>query len=263
MKFLAWFSCGVTSAVACKLAIDKYGDDVDIWYIETGAAHSDNQRFIEDCENWYGRKILTARHPKFKNPLEIAAIEVFNTPWGAPCTKYLKKEVRQRIEKNYTQPIHVFGFEYNKKEINRAFRWKQQNSSRVYFPLIEQGWNKRRCLQELLLNKIEIPAMYRLGYNNNNCIGCFKGGKGYWNKIRTDFPDVFRKTAELELKTRHTCLKDRGKQLFLAELEPDAGKHQNIDIPECGIFCELEMAGLPIKNINEILEFIKFNPENQ
>ena len=42
MKFLAWFSCGVTSAVACKLAIDKYGDDVDIWYIETGAAHSDN-----------------------------------------------------------------------------------------------------------------------------------------------------------------------------------------------------------------------------
>ena len=133
MKFLAWFSCGVTSAVACKLAIDKYGDDVDIWYIETGAAHSDNQRFIEDCENWYGRKILTARHPKFKNPLEIAAIEVFNTPWGAPCTKYLKKEVRQRIEKNYTQPIHVFGFEYNKKEINRAFRWKQQNSSRVYF----------------------------------------------------------------------------------------------------------------------------------
>ena len=147
MKFLAWFSCGVTSAVACKLAIDKYGDDVDIWYIETGAAHSDNQRFIEDCENWYGRKILTARHPKFKNPLEIAAIEVFNTPWGAPCTKYLKKEVRQRIEKNYTQPIHVFGFEYNKKEINRAFRWKQQNSSRVYFPLIEQGWNKRRCLK--------------------------------------------------------------------------------------------------------------------
>lgn len=37
MKFLAWFSCGVTSAVACKLAIDKYGDDVDIWYLETGA----------------------------------------------------------------------------------------------------------------------------------------------------------------------------------------------------------------------------------
>ena len=23
---------------------------------------------------------------------------------------------------------------------------------------------------------IEIPVMYRLGYNNNNCVGCVKGG---------------------------------------------------------------------------------------
>lgn len=26
MKYLGWFNCDVTSAVACKLAIDKYGD---------------------------------------------------------------------------------------------------------------------------------------------------------------------------------------------------------------------------------------------
>lgn len=261
MKFLAWFSCGVTSAVACKLAVDKYGDDVDIWYIETGAAHSDNQRFIKNCENWYGKKILTAQHSKFKNPLEIAAVEVFNTPWGAPCTKYLKKEVRQQIQNNYNNPIHIFGFEYTKKEINRAYRWKQQNTYNVYFPLIERQWNKKRCFQELLLNGIEVPAMYKLGYNNNNCIGCFKGGKGYWNKIRTDFPNIFRRTADLELKTRHTCLKQDGKQLYLSNLSPTAGRHEKIDIPECGFFCELE-DGLPIKQINQILKFIKFNPDN-
>ena len=50
MKYLGWFSCGVTSAVACKLAIEKFGDDVELWYIETGAAHPDNIRFIKDCE---------------------------------------------------------------------------------------------------------------------------------------------------------------------------------------------------------------------
>ena len=32
-----------------------------------------------------------------------------------------------------------------------------------------------------------------MGYNNNNCIGCIKGGMGYWNKIRVDFPEVFEK----------------------------------------------------------------------
>lgn len=31
--------------------------------------------------------------------------------------------------------------------------------------------------------------MYDLGYANNNCIGCVKGGIGYWNKIRIDFPE--------------------------------------------------------------------------
>jgi hypothetical protein len=45
---------------------------------------------------------------------------------------------------------------------------------------------------------IEIPAMYKMGYNNNNCIGCVKGGMGYWNKIRKDFPEVFNRMAVIE-----------------------------------------------------------------
>lgn len=35
---IAWFSCGVTSAVACKIALSLY-DDVQIYYIETGSGH--------------------------------------------------------------------------------------------------------------------------------------------------------------------------------------------------------------------------------
>jgi hypothetical protein len=59
--YLGWFSCGVTSAVACKLAIDMYGsENVDLWYIETGAAHTDNDRFIKECEKWYGKEIKKA-----------------------------------------------------------------------------------------------------------------------------------------------------------------------------------------------------------
>ena len=46
---IAWFSCGVTSAVACKIALSLY-DDVQIYYIETGSGHPDNTRFLSDCE---------------------------------------------------------------------------------------------------------------------------------------------------------------------------------------------------------------------
>ena len=50
--------------------------------------------------------------------------------------------------------------------------------------------------------------MYKLGYNNNNCIGCVKGGIGYWNKIRVDFPAEFDRMAELERKIGHAVLKE-------------------------------------------------------
>ena len=32
-KIIGWFSCGVTSAIACKLAIEQYGNDkVELFY---------------------------------------------------------------------------------------------------------------------------------------------------------------------------------------------------------------------------------------
>lgn len=240
MKYLGWFSCGVTSAVACKLAIEKFGDDVELWYIETGAAHPDNIRFIKDCEKWYGRKIQTARNEKYASPLDVASKQIFNTPYGAPCTYELKKKVRQKIQNAYANFTHVFGFEYTPKEINRAKRWSEQNTKNVVFPLIENKLNKNDCLRILQKQKIDVPKMYTLGYHNNNCIGCFKGGAGYWNKIRKDFPVVFQKTAEMERARKSTCLKFNGKPLYLDELAPTAGRHKDLLLPECGLFCELE-----------------------
>lgn len=240
MKYLGWFSCGVTSAVACKLAIERFGDDVDLWYIETGAAHPDNMRFIKDCEEWYGRKILTARSEKYASPLDVASKQIFNTPYGAPCTYELKKKVRQKIQNRYVNFTHEFGFEYTPREIDRAQRWTEQNTKNVVFPLIENKLNKNDCLQILQQQKIDIPHMYTLGYHNNNCIGCFKGGAGYWNKIRKDFPIVFQKTAEMERVRKSTCLKFNGKPLYLDELNPTRGRYKDLLLPECELFCELE-----------------------
>ena len=61
--------------------------------------------------------------------------------------------------------------------------------------------------------------MYDLGYPNNNCIGCVKGGMGYWNKIRVDFPEVFERRVRQERETGRSCIKG----IFLDELEPDRG----------------------------------------
>lgn len=254
-KYIGWFSCGVTSSVACKIAIDE-GKDVDLWYLETGAEHEDNKRFIKDCERWYNKEIKIARNDKFSCPLDVARKELFNTPWGAPCTKRLKKEVRQKqIMPLYdADVIHILGFEYTKHEVNRALRWKEQQTPNCCFPLIEKRLNKQDCLLRLKSAGIELPMMYKLGYHNNNCIGCFKAGAGYWNKIRKDFPDVFNEVAQVEIETKHTILKENGEQLYLRDLPKNKGNHADLDIPDCGLFCDIEMAGLPIMEIEEVRE---------
>ncbi|MBT7350630.1 hypothetical protein HN803_07675, partial [candidate division WWE3 bacterium] len=71
-KKILWFSCGVTSAVGCKLAIEKYGkDNCHVAYIKIDSAHSDNKRFIELCESWYGTKVNIYQSEKFKDQFEV------------------------------------------------------------------------------------------------------------------------------------------------------------------------------------------------
>ena len=98
-KIIAWWSAGITSAVACKFALELY-DNVELYYIDTGAGHEDNKRFIKDCENWYGMKITQIQSEKYKDQFDvIEKIKYVNGVAGAPCTLHLKKNVRFDYEK--------------------------------------------------------------------------------------------------------------------------------------------------------------------
>ena len=55
MRTISWFSCGAASAVATKLAIAA-GEPVTIVYCEVEEEHSDNKRFMSDCEKWFGKR---------------------------------------------------------------------------------------------------------------------------------------------------------------------------------------------------------------
>lgn len=100
---------------------------------------------------------------------------------------------------------------------------------------------------------IEIPAMYKLGYHNNNCIGCVKGGMGYWNKIRHDFPDRFDRMAEIERIVNATCLKDETGRIFLDELNPSRGRNEKAIDPECSIICDLEFQYLLDRQTEKVM----------
>ena len=255
-SIISWWSAGVTSAVATKLAIDKYGlDAVRPIYFQIDSAHSDNKRFKKECEEWYGKKIEVYSSYKYKDQFDVISKRRYvNGPSGALCTFELKKKVRQRLEKEIDYSGQIFGFEYSKKEINRAIRFKEQYpSAKPLFPLIDNKLNKKETLFYLEGQGIKRPTMYTLGYNNNNCIGCVKGGMGYWNKIRIDFPDHFKRMAAAEREVGRSCVKDN----FLDELNPEAGRKQKIVMPDCGNFCDIEFTEIMHPRVESIYK----NPE--
>lgn len=253
---ICWFSCGITSAVACKLSINKYGkDNVRIFYIDISSAHKDNERFIKECEEWFGVKIERRRSKKYKDQFEVIEKERYiNGAYGARCTLELKKKVRIAIENEIEWDRQIFGFEFKKTEINRAIRFAQQYPhTKPLYPLIDKKLTKSMCADILLRNGIRLPTMYELGFHNNNCIGCVKGGKGYWNLIKRVFRDVFDKMVIAEREIGHSCIKNK----FLDELGEDEGKHLPPILPDCGSFCEIEFADIIDDNVEDIFTGLK------
>ena len=248
---ISWWSAGVTSAVATKLAIDEFGvDSILPVYFAIDSAHDDNARFKAQCEDWYGKEIIVRRSSRYKDQFDVIKQRKYiNGPGGARCTLELKKRIRQRVEREFDYGGQIFGFEYSKREINRALRFKEQYSdAKPIFPLIEKGMTKPECLFFLEEAGIKKPTMYELGYKNNNCIGCVKGGAGYWNKIRVDFPDHFNKMAELERGLGNSCLRGQ----FLDELDPNKGHKQKVVMPDCGNFCDIEFEDLDHPSLNDV-----------
>lgn len=207
--------------------------------IDPGSEHPDNERFRRECEAWFGAPIVKLRSEKYVDTWDVwERTRYLVGPSGARCTGELKKKVRYAYER--PDDRQVFGFTADPREITRAARFREQNPGiDVLTPLIDASLTKSDCLALVDRAGIELPAMYLLGYQNNNCIGCVKGGIGYWNKIRRDFPEVFERMARMERSIGATVLREKGQRLYLDELDPERGHHADEPDFECSLNCAI------------------------
>ena len=234
VRTVGWFSCGDASAVACAIALKERPETAIVRIVIT-AEHSDNDRFAADCARWYGQDIVCLASTAYADPWAvwekrryIAGIK------GAPCTTELKKAVRFKFQR--ADDVHVMG--YTVDELNRVERFRKENPEiDCWFPLVEHGLKKADCHALIRAQGIELPAMYRLGFGNNNCIGCPKGGAGYWNKIRIHFPAQFARMAELSRRLGARIVQQDGERCFLDELRTTTGRQRNEVEIECSVFC--------------------------
>lgn len=310
-KIICWWSGGITSAVACKTALDLFKDknECRVIMIDTGNEDEDTYRFRTDCEEWYGIKIeiiSALRRPDYsrncnRNMIaDYTYIEVgldyesiqdvwlkhksLNVATGAICSTQLKRRVREKWQDVNEYDYQIFGFEFDKKECNRALGLhKNHPKAKGIYPLLMMAYDKDDCLRIVQEAGIEIPRMYKLGFRNNNCFktGCVQGGIGYWQKMERDFPEKFESMAKMEHKLTAlrgepvTMLKDQSneakalveetgikwKQLIFLKKHPDYPelkcladtKPQEVKpLFECNGFCGTNDLNPRIETENEI-----------
>lgn len=234
---ICWISAGISSFIAgyfSRDTVDKY------IYIDVKDQHPDSLRFIRDCEKLLGKRIEIIRSCKYLDVEDVARRTGFlNSPYGAPCTGMLKMAVRKEWESEYYQQSgkidleYVWGYDVTERR-RAAHMIENFPEFKHEFPLIDRNLRKEDAHALAMKLGLRRPLMYDLGYSNNNCIGCVKGGKGYWNKIRKDFPDVFQRRAKLERDLGCSCING----CFLDELDPNDGRG-GVVVPECSVFCYL------------------------
>lgn len=242
-RIVAQFSCGAASAVATKLTLAKHPDALIVNAFLLNE-HSDNRRFAVEAERWFGRPITVLRDEKYgADVIQVFRREQYmKGPRGAPCSRALKR----RVIDAWRQPDDAIVLGFTAEEAERYEDFIEHNPGlQVFAPLIDAGLGKEDCKAMVLRAGIELPLMYRLGYDNANCIGCVKGGEGYWRAIREDFPEVFEVNCLVQddigpgswfLRYRSGPHKDE--RFPLRDL-PAGLAVRNEGLPACSFFCEM------------------------
>tara|TARA_R110000737_G_C14435425_1_gene460415 strand:+ start:44 stop:796 length:753 start_codon:yes stop_codon:yes gene_type:complete len=244
-RVISWFSCGAASAYATYLAHQKYGDKMEAVYCRVKEESEDNLRFLNEFVEATGIPVKIIGDES----MDYSIFKVFHKrkfikgPTGAPCTMVLKKNVRKSYQRS--DDVQIFG--YTIDEISRVDRFIDSNNEVITdFILVDKNITKPHCMKWFNDMGFTLPEMYRLGYANNNCIGCIKGGMGYWNAIRIDFPEAFNNMARTEREIGHAVNKGKEGPVYLDELHPDRGSFKRDQPLDCGFTCEWEQTSLDL-----------------
>lgn len=235
-----WYSDGAASAVAAKMAVQKYGDRAHVIKCDTtDDEHPDNIRFRREVEEWLGVEIELIRSDKYDGIDDVFEARSYLAGIaGAPCTTELKKLPRRAYQR--PDDIHVFGYTADEERRIRQFEVNNPELT-LDWVLRERQITKHDCYVMLDHVGIALPTMYGLGFDHNNCLGCVKATSPYyWSKTRHHFPEAFQRRAEQSRKYGARLVRINGERLFLDEIPADwpiNGPDGNI---ECGPFCDTD-----------------------
>jgi hypothetical protein len=237
-RIICWFSRGVASAIATKLELAR-SPRAQIVCCETGSEHPDNVRFAAECSKWFGKPIKYIRSDSYENTWDVwEKRRYLSGVDGALCT--IEMKVIPRLKFQRPDDVHVFGYTFDKLDVNRAERLKANYPELVIrTPLIERKLVKASCLAMIKSAGIQLPPMYAMGFHTNNCIPCVKAtSASYWALIRKKFPAKFARMARLSRELNVRLCRIKGERAFIDEIHHD---HPTVDPiqPSCDFLCHI------------------------
>jgi len=190
-------SGGVASAWVANWVVKNVDEDAVLYFNDTKWEDKDLYRFLDDISNYLGKEIYYDSDGR--TPEEVFYDQNFLGNNRVPlCSRILKAE---RLQK-YAAPGDVCFFGIDATEAHRAVRIEQIYNGldvKCRFPLIEEQVYKPTVHQWVASVGIEIPRLYKLGFEHNNCGGgCVRSGKRQWLHLLKTLPDVYKAREELE-----------------------------------------------------------------
>jgi hypothetical protein len=238
-RIVVGFSGGVTSAWCAGWALRKFPrSNVVLLFHDTREEDPDTYRFNREMAAALDMPIT--EQSDGRSVTEVFADEnaIANNRM-AFCSRILKAEQRDlyfaRLRAaGVTDITNVVGFTSRERErIQRAWARAQAAGYNVRFPLHEDGITKQQAADWCLSLGVRPSRMYYWS-EHANCVGCVRGGKAYWLKVREQRPDIFAQRSALEREYGHTILKDTTlEQLAITGLKRVVRQREAIDIGAC------------------------------
>lgn len=200
MHHVVMFSGGAASYVAAKRVIEKYGkENVTLLFADTRTEDETLYEFVAQAEKALGLKVTIpvpqARYVEVKDIWDVFFGERMIAHNGiGVCTKNLKQiPCDNWIKRNFPNPDDVtiwVGIDMWEQHRLIGSDKKQGLAKKklpyVYkSPLFEKPYLvKKDMLNICLTDGLDIPELYTLGFEHNNCGGfCVKAGKAHFKNL--------------------------------------------------------------------------------
>ena len=208
MIHIVQFSNGAASAWVAWWVLQRE-TNVILLNHDPGAEHPDSKRFQREVSEFL-------RHPVTQTNADKTLWELIPEQNCLPnfhmayCTRLLKLKPAEEFYKTLTEPLTLYnGFGADEwQRVQRATVRAEQQGRVARSPLFEIGktgeWAKEVIKNEW---KICLPEPYKY-LSHNNCIPCFKGGKGHFLQVARYYPEQYEKACQMEELVGHTVFKD-------------------------------------------------------